>query len=44
MFLQVLTIIFVLAKLAGYDMSWWVVFSPAALAVVLEVIASLKDK
>ncbi len=43
MFLQVLTIIFVLAKLAGHDMSWWIVFLSAAIAAAIEILSEWKN-
>jgi hypothetical protein len=36
MFLNVLTVIFVIAKITGYiDWSWWLVFAPTLFAVIL---------
>lgn len=41
MFLQALTLIFIVLKLTDVvDWSWWVVLSPAICAVVLAFIAS----
>ena len=36
MFLNILTVIFVIAKITGYiDWSWWLVFAPTLFAVTL---------
>jgi hypothetical protein len=36
MFLNILTVIFVIAKIIGYiDWSWWLVFAPTLFAVTL---------
>ena len=39
MYLHLLTIVFVIAKITNYiDWSWWLVFTPSVLAVTLAVI------
>lgn len=40
--LEILTVVFVVAKLAGYlDWSWWIVLSPLSLALTFYVVMFL---